>query len=200
MDYMLLHNLYYLGFLHWDYRSINISNASQRNVAGIINSTEVISTGTVNYLASGKICMKPGFSAKNGAIFTAKLGNICGDYNANIYKKISYDVCTFTPVNNVTKSARVKITDTAIHVINSAGNLDNLNSENVNLYPNPASDEILVKGLSGFNAEVFDLSGRKLNGISNSGASINISGLNPGIYVVHIKSNGITYIKRIVKQ
>ena len=62
----------------------------------------------------------------------------------------------------------------------------------IKIYPNPASDKIFVEGINqeNLNAEFITLEGRViLNKNINSDNSIDILGLNSGIYFVTIKSN-----------
>lgn len=72
----------------------------------------------------------------------------------------------------------------------SVEDIDNQNK--IKIYPNPASDKIFVEGINqeNLNAEFITLEGRViLNKNLNSDNSIDISGLNSGIYFVTIKSN-----------
>jgi len=66
------------------------------------------------------------------------------------------------------------------------------NQNKIKIYPNPASDKIFVEGINqeNLNAEFITLEGRViLNKNVNSDNSIDISGLNSGIYFITIKSN-----------
>ncbi len=78
---------------------------------------------------------------------------------------------------------------------------DNLsNNLNVVFYPNPTKDKLFIEGLSDFEANVFDLYGRKLIHLINVNGSIDISKLNSGTYLVQLKGAGQTFMQKIIKQ
>ena len=68
------------------------------------------------------------------------------------------------------------------------------------LHPNPTSDKLFVEGLTDFEVQVFDISGRKVLSAIKANWSIDMTGLDPGIYMLHLKSAGKTYIQKVVKQ
>ena len=68
------------------------------------------------------------------------------------------------------------------------------------LYPNPTNDKLFVEGLTNFDATIFDLTGKKVLEIVNANRSIDMSELKPGIYMLHLTSEGNTYVKKVVKQ
>lgn len=70
---------------------------------------------------------------------------------------------------------------------------------NVVLYPNPTNGNLNVEGMTDFEVNVFDLSERKVLNITKASGSFNISILKSGIYIVHLKSAGKTYIHKVVK-
>ncbi|HYV92870.1 MAG TPA: T9SS type A sorting domain-containing protein [Chitinophagales bacterium] len=81
-------------------------------------------------------------------------------------------------------------------------NLSVVNDEII-IFPNPATDEIFIKGFSFFgktSVSVFDMEGREI--ISNEnyrGETINISSLENGIYLVKIKSAKGPAVNKLVK-
>lgn len=69
------------------------------------------------------------------------------------------------------------------------------------VYPNPTSDKLIVKGLLKFSATVYDISGNEVLNITKTGEnSIDVSGLDPGVYIIQLKSANKTYRYKIVKQ
>jgi hypothetical protein len=70
----------------------------------------------------------------------------------------------------------------------------------IKLHPNPTHNKLFVEGSKNFDALVFDLYGRKVRSLSKANGSIDFSSLNPGIYMLHLMSEGKTYIQKIVKQ
>ena len=66
------------------------------------------------------------------------------------------------------------------------------------IYPNPATDELIIKGLdTGALVELFDIEGRAVKYEIYSGDVISLSGLKPGVYLVII--NGDILEKILVK-
>ena len=89
--------------------------------------------------------------------------------------------------------------DTWIYLIGdgSTNSLEDIKKEEVQIYPNPFSSEIMVVGE--FEIHIHDLQGRTVyQGLS--GAEIELSHLNPGVYILNLKSeNGESRSYRIVK-
>ncbi len=80
-----------------------------------------------------------------------------------------------------------------------------LDIEDVQLYPNPARDELNLEYHESLNiraVRIFSLSGAAVKGINstNNYESIDISSLQPGIYFLSIETEGEVINKRFVKQ
>lgn len=75
---------------------------------------------------------------------------------------------------------------------------DNSWTNNLQIYPNPASDKIFIKAEKLNSIELFDLQGRKLNLKLNSDNSINVSSLPKGVYMIKLNQNGKSVSKKIV--
>ena len=77
--------------------------------------------------------------------------------------------------------------------------IDDVNSVNAIIYPNPAENEVTVKGEGIVKVQIFDVNGRNVL-TSNHDGKMDISNLSTGIYMVHIISNnGVTTQKLTVK-
>lgn len=76
----------------------------------------------------------------------------------------------------------------------------NISDESLVIYPNPATKEIIIKGITTFNFTIFDVTGRKVKEGDNLSGSIDISSLDLGIYSLKIESNGTIYFKKFIKQ
>ncbi|WP_413533055.1 T9SS type A sorting domain-containing protein [Empedobacter brevis] len=70
----------------------------------------------------------------------------------------------------------------------------------IQLYPNPASDKVFVKADDLNSVELYDLSGRKINFQLNSDRSINITSLPKGIYLIKLNVKGQTVTKKLIKK
>jgi len=82
--------------------------------------------------------------------------------------------------------------------INNVG-MDNINGEEIILYPNPAFDFFSIKGLSDIEQiEIFDVSGRLILQLSSTNV-YNIESLKGGTYWVKIYSSSSIIIKQLIK-
>ena len=99
-------------------------------------------------------------------------------------------------VSDGTDTASASVTFTVI----DDTNVDELGSENVMVYPNPASSVINIKGLNGFanlEVKVVNLQGQVVMVVDNS-LEINVKDIEAGIYFLNINCDGNQIIKRIV--
>ena len=77
--------------------------------------------------------------------------------------------------------------------------INEVNSANAVIYPNPADNKVFVKGEGIANVQIFDVNGRNVL-TSNHAGQMDISSLTSGIYMVRIISNnGVTTQKLTVK-
>ncbi len=68
------------------------------------------------------------------------------------------------------------------------------------IYPNPAGDKLIIKGLKNIEKiEITGLTGKKLIQSANPGSFIDISILRPGMYILKVKTNEGNYVKKFVK-
>jgi len=99
-------------------------------------------------------------------------------------------------VSDGTETTSASVTFTVI----DDTNVDELGSENVMVYPNPASSVINIKGLNGFanlEVKVVNLQGQVVMVVDNS-LEINVKDIESGIYFLNINCDGNQIIKRIV--
>jgi bacillolysin len=99
-----------------------------------------------------------------------------------------------TSIKTVTLNATLKsaaVTDTII---------GNTKLDQVLLHPNPVTDKLFIEGLTDFDANIFDLAGKKVLSVAKANESIDVSGLAPGVYMVKITSAGEFLTKKIIKQ
>jgi len=80
---------------------------------------------------------------------------------------------------------------------------NNVNLDNISIYPNPAIDVLTISGLNTsepVNFQVFNAEGKTFT-INKSGINeVNIKNLNSGLYFIRIESNGETKILRFLKK
>ena len=74
--------------------------------------------------------------------------------------------------------------------------------DEINLYPNPASDFIEITGiqLENVEANLFDIQGREIDNIILNSNRIDVSNLATGVYILKLKSGVKTFKKRIIKK
>ncbi len=82
--------------------------------------------------------------------------------------------------------------------------ITNINSDEIIIYPNPASDKIqFLSSVSLDNAtiEIYSISGKIVNNISaNNNNEINISNLSKGIYIIKINSETVNFVEKFIKE
>jgi len=78
---------------------------------------------------------------------------------------------------------------------------DDFSSENINIYPNPASDKLTILGFNSVsNIKIYSVIGKLVKiTIPNAINEINISSLKEGIYFIEIKSKEGKIVKKFVK-
>ncbi len=77
--------------------------------------------------------------------------------------------------------------------------INSVSMANISIYPNPAQNMIRVNGASINSLEVMDLTGRKV--LRNEGVNtIDLSGLNNGVYMLRINANEGVAVRKIVKK
>lgn len=77
--------------------------------------------------------------------------------------------------------------------------LEEMIYSNIEIYPNPASDMLVVSGIDGFDEIIVSSLGGQQVLTSNS-KNLNVSMLEEGVYLVTIVSNGATTTRRFVKK
>ena len=75
--------------------------------------------------------------------------------------------------------------------------IDEVGNEMVSVYPNPATDYITISGAEGKQAEMFDLTGRRVMEFTVNGASctVSVAALPAGIYMLRIDGEAVKVIK-----
>ena len=89
--------------------------------------------------------------------------------------------------------------------LNSEENINEVETNNINIYPNPVNDRLYIETELGIEeVSVFDVFGRSIVAESQSHkvtkTSVDLSGLNTGIYFVKINTEKENIVKRIIKQ
>ena len=97
LDYMMLHNLYYITFRKEDYNILQIKTSSpyssQSAYSRKIEAETSITGINMEYQASQSVTLKPGFSATGNKNFKAYISERNGYYDGTKYKLIDIDPC-----------------------------------------------------------------------------------------------------------
>lgn len=96
-------------------------------------------------------------------------------------------ICKTQPVKIV-----AEYTTTAVDMVKSDNNL--------NIFPNPAIDKITIDGAKAFSVKVFTLEGKEIMNENVVDNIFDISRLSTGYYLLDIKSDQGTFIKKIIKK
>ncbi len=106
---------------------------------------------------------------------------------------ISY---SYTDTNGCTNSESINI-----EIIECSLSLIETDKTTLEIYPNPTSGNVHIELNGSFTYELVDSRGRMIiSGSSESSATINISHIESGVYLVKLKQNAKMYIGRIIKQ
>ena len=113
----------------------------------------------------------------------------------------------FSPVDLGDYTYTVTISDgneavsaTVSFTVTECEGVDEINAENVSVYPNPAATTINIEGISSFanlNVMILNLQGQIVGEVANT-LEINVSDIESGIYFIKIDCDGQQYLKKIV--
>lgn len=193
LDYMLLHNLRYIAF-HWpDFDDViaepNYAYEYVTLTGGDIYSASNIYSATVEFKASRRVVLEPGFRVEGGS-FKAHIGSITNGYDVTKFVEMPAILCDLDPIT------------TAKSLINTEFNNDLFNnisveeetSSQIPIYPNPATDILYINLPVKLNSnDVAYISIYNSNGVKvfenkcsldNNVMTIDISGLSYGIYFI----------------
>lgn len=131
--------------------------------------------------------------------FTSPYPNVTGGYTEWIYP---VDNTWQDGIYTITVSFAGQTFETKFGVGTTLGT-DELVKNEIALFPNPASDKIMVQGNSVLEkVSLYNLLGRKIMEIAPSSekAELNLTSLQTGLYIVKVESNGKTSNYKVMKQ
>ena len=125
----------------------------------------------------------------------------------NVYEEF-YDLnpfggfyMAFVYTSNDAEASSWEIDYVRAYTLHAEGVADNV-CPTVNLYPNPARNQISFTLESDAQVSIFDMTGRKVNELNVAGgqAQLNVSELESGVYFVNVRfANGTTAVSKFVK-
>ncbi len=190
LDYMMLHNLYYVAMRKEDFSLIELFSNEDLPFfsqyydipvhAGIIIAynelTEEVCSGNMEYNARNRIELKPGFRSGEGVKFSARVQSRPGFYEGRKFKKLNVNQCREKIADNkntdnvlqnrISENDEEIYYSTTNHKSNDPFGADSISwkKAEVFLYPNPAKSHLNIS-LNNYNGEniecsVYDISGR----------------------------------------
>ncbi|PLX12561.1 MAG: hypothetical protein C0598_05760 [Marinilabiliales bacterium] len=136
-----------------------------------------------------------------GTIEEPVLGSVAMDENATRITNMAFAIPGTASVDVYAEDLFTKKTYKFHYYIEYVGEDELIDASMVKVYPNPAKDELILKGFSNANLTVVSSSGQiVVQKSSFNGGRIDISNLNPGVYFVNIRleNNQVVYKKVVV--
>lgn len=216
LDYMMLHNLYYIAFRKEDFKKLTIDASSiyRSNSAssGIIEVNTSITGNNITYTASNSIKFTSGFNISGGKVFKARILHRSNNYQGDAYKTLSATDCVSS-----LKSAFVSTIDDAqlnntlqfIEPVQREANKTNiledldLKDSGISIFPNPSNGVLTLSSNSivlPIQFDVVNLDGIIVHkgSIESSPQKINLSFLSRGIYMFRFHAKDRMYTKKVI--
>jgi hypothetical protein len=201
IDYMLLHNLYWLCFAPpSEPFTVNCTNYSPNiHTRNIVSNCTIPANKTITYTASESISLQPGFSAQKGSTFKAEINTQWRYQYTNPAELISSNNCYSGIPYSLQKSE--SITSEIYNEISPY----TYPSEIVDLplyaiMPNPNTGSFTIKNIQqkNFNIQIYSMSGVLLTQHQSYGNDIPISIEQKGIFQLQITSENKVYTEQII--
>lgn len=89
-----------------------------------------------------------------------------------------------------------------IKFLGQVSGINNIETNNYSIYPNPATDLFNISGAQGAKLNIYDAIGRVVlqDNVKSDNQSISISNLNPGVYTVQLINNGQVTSSKLIKK
>lgn len=89
-----------------------------------------------------------------------------------------------------------------IKFLGQVSGINNIETNNYSIYPNPANDLFNISGAQGAKLNIYDAIGRVVlqDNVKSDNQSISISNLNPGVYTVQLINNGQVTSSKFIKK
>lgn len=165
-----------------------------------IPSTPTISAGGATTFCSGGSVTLTSSSANGNQWYLN--GGVIGGQNGQTYNATATGNYTVT----VTAGSCVSSPSVATSVtVNSCAGIDEIGSEGVFIYPNPANIDVNIVSASSMiqNIKIYDATGRLIRSISNLNSNevkVEMADFSTGIYNFEIKTNDSLFRTRILKK
>ncbi len=213
LDYMMLHNLYYIAFRKEDYNKLDIGDLSPYRLisanAGMIEAHSSVLGNNITYSARNSIVLQSGFSVSSGKNFEAKISPRPNNYQGGLYRVVSAVDCKSTlksakvyqvSEKNITpeffEPTKMKKQDEPPIEICPQDEL------NISIFPNPSKGRVNISLLNtdfpvGF--EIISVNGLIVykSSITSNMEQFDVSNLSKGIYLIRFHSKNKVYTKKL---
>ena len=103
---------------------------------------------------------------------------------------------------NTNATRTITVTGDATYTANfaAATGIDGIDAESWTLYPNPATTSVTIVGVSQATVTISDLTGRtiSIHNVAENNNTIDVSNLAAGAYFLHITSDGISAVRKLI--
>lgn len=132
-------------------------------------------------------------------LLTDESGEITGVIPTDIPEGSNYRVRAFISYGN--KGSEANPTALVINGTGTPTGIANTQQVALNLYPNPARENIVIKGASDAAYKIFNIAGRILkSGNGDLTQGINVADLTEGVYFIEVKVNNQVSILKFIKE
>jgi len=183
----------YKSFIQNDFSTSRVSLSFQQNIglAGLETEPDIELSSTPNLLFHIKIrCLDAGQNP-----------NFCF-YADGDFQDQFFTASRGTKSADITNSPGAQLVNDTYNCSESVLSNSTIEFEDIVIYPNPATEEFYIKGLHERSTlSIYDLHGRLvLKQEYDIGTAIDISGLEPAMYMVLFGNSSGKHVKRLVKQ
>jgi hypothetical protein len=215
LDYMMLHNLYYIAFRKEDFKKLTVdAGSAYRSTSassGIIEVNTSITGSSVTYNASNCVKMNSGFSVSGGKSFKATTIHRANNYQGDAYKVLTETDCVSSLISAIFNQGynnnqdNISESTEPIQIEKQlTSNPEYLLFENsgISIFPNPSNGVITILPGNSFLPMNFEIV--NFNGIIVYQGStdinmqqVDLSILPKGIYLIRFHTKDKTYTKKL---
>ncbi len=200
------------GKNYLNYKEVNIE-AKINGKANFFNSENSANTGGLFQLGNGEFVVKSGIkSLQTFGLFLLNEVDINNPENwIEVDNAIPNNVFTYTDTQNwppsetgnflfaVVANYESGTSETAFsNILSFTVSIKNIDSENINIYPNPSKGEFYINVEENYNLQILDLTGGliKTQVLDKKNNTVVIN--KPGVYLLRLTSNNASFSQRLI--
>lgn len=129
--------------------------------------------------------------------FVIEISNTIYQSDGQVFMKIPV---TTGEISNISIELTINGISNQVMVDPATENSEITNSK-ISVYPNPVRHTLFISGVDEYSEiSIFDLNGKMISGQKENNGNIDVSEINPGIYILVIQNNSGKVMKKFVKQ